>query len=29
MQQFAFHLARQRGLDPDQPRGLQKVTETW
>ena len=29
MQQFAFHLARRRGLDPDQPRGLQKVTETW
>lgn len=29
MQQLAFHLARQRGLDPDQPRGLQKVTETW
>jgi glutamine---fructose-6-phosphate transaminase (isomerizing) len=29
MQQFAFHLARQRGLDPDEPRGLQKVTETW
>ncbi|HEX6509113.1 MAG TPA: SIS domain-containing protein, partial [Chloroflexota bacterium] len=29
MQQFAFFLARGRGLDPDQPRGLQKVTETW
>ena len=29
MQQFAFHLARRRGLDPDQPRGLQKITETW
>lgn len=29
MQQFSFHLALQRGSDPDQPRGLQKVTETW
>ncbi len=29
MQQFAWYLARQRGGDPDQPRGLQKVTETW
>jgi glucosamine--fructose-6-phosphate aminotransferase (isomerizing) len=29
LQQLAFHLACQRGLDPDQPRGLQKVTETW
>jgi glucosamine--fructose-6-phosphate aminotransferase (isomerizing) len=29
MQQFAWCLARQRGGDPDQPRGLQKVTETW
>lgn len=29
MQRFAWHLARQRGGDPDQPRGLQKVTETW
>lgn len=29
MQQFAWHLARLRGGDPDQPRGLQKVTETW
>lgn len=29
MQQFAWYLARQRGGDPDAPRGLQKVTETW
>ena len=29
MQQFAWYLACQRGGDPDQPRGLQKVTETW
>ena len=29
MQQFAWHLARERGSDPDQPRRLQKVTETW
>ncbi|MDQ2745301.1 MAG: SIS domain-containing protein [Chloroflexota bacterium] len=29
MQQFAFHLARERGLDPDRPRGLEKVTRTW
>jgi glucosamine--fructose-6-phosphate aminotransferase (isomerizing) len=29
LQQFAWHLARERGVDPDQPRGLQKVTETW
>jgi glucosamine--fructose-6-phosphate aminotransferase (isomerizing) len=28
MQQFAWHLARERGVDPDQPRGLQKVTKT-
>ena len=27
-QLFAFHLARARGLDPDRPRGLRKVTET-
>ena len=27
-QLFALHLARARGLDPDQPRGLRKVTET-
>ncbi len=29
MQQFAWHLARLRGGDPDAPRGLAKVTETW
>jgi glutamine---fructose-6-phosphate transaminase (isomerizing) len=29
MQQLALHVARQRGIDPDQPRGLNKVTETW
>jgi glucosamine--fructose-6-phosphate aminotransferase (isomerizing) len=29
MQQLAVHLARQRGADPDRPRGLRKVTETW
>lgn len=29
MQQLAWHLARERGGDPDQPRGLKKVTETW
>jgi glucosamine--fructose-6-phosphate aminotransferase (isomerizing) len=29
LQRFAWCLARQRGGDPDQPRGLQKVTETW
>lgn len=29
IQQLAFHLAVQRGNDPDQPRGLHKVTETW
>jgi glucosamine--fructose-6-phosphate aminotransferase (isomerizing) len=27
-QLFAVALARARGLDPDQPRGLSKVTET-
>lgn len=27
-QQLAWHLARQRGLDPDHPRGLTKVTPT-
>ena len=27
-QLFALHLAAARGLDPDQPRGLRKVTET-
>ncbi len=29
MQLLAFHLALHRGLDPDEPRGLKKVTETW
>jgi glucosamine--fructose-6-phosphate aminotransferase (isomerizing) len=29
MQQLALHLARERGVDPDRPRGLHKVTETW
>jgi glucosamine--fructose-6-phosphate aminotransferase (isomerizing) len=29
MQHFAWHLARERGSDPDHPRRLQKVTETW
>jgi glucosamine--fructose-6-phosphate aminotransferase (isomerizing) len=29
LQQLAWHLARERGSDPDQPRGLKKVTETW
>ena len=29
IQQLAWHLARERGSDPDQPRGLHKVTETW
>jgi glucosamine--fructose-6-phosphate aminotransferase (isomerizing) len=28
LQQLALHLAIARGGDPDQPRGLQKVTET-
>jgi len=27
-QLFALHLARARGLDPDQPRGMRKITET-
>ncbi len=27
-QLFAFHLAHARGLDPERPRGLRKVTET-
>jgi glucosamine--fructose-6-phosphate aminotransferase (isomerizing) len=27
-QLLAFHLSRARGFDPDQPRGLQKVTKT-
>jgi glutamine---fructose-6-phosphate transaminase (isomerizing) len=29
MQQLALHIATQRGIDPDEPRGLHKVTETW
>jgi glucosamine--fructose-6-phosphate aminotransferase (isomerizing) len=29
LQLFAWHLARERKSDPDQPRGLHKVTETW
>lgn len=29
LQQLAWHLARERGEDPDQPRGLQKITKTW
>lgn len=29
LQHLALHLARERGVDPDQPRGLHKVTETW
>jgi glucosamine--fructose-6-phosphate aminotransferase (isomerizing) len=28
-QLFCYHLARARGLDPDAPRGLHKVTRTW
>lgn len=28
LQQFAWHLARVRGEDPDAPRGLDKITET-
>jgi glucosamine--fructose-6-phosphate aminotransferase (isomerizing) len=28
-QLFALRLAQAKGLDPDQPRGLMKVTETW
>jgi glucosamine--fructose-6-phosphate aminotransferase (isomerizing) len=27
-QLLAFHAARARGLDPDRPRGLRKITET-
>ena len=27
-QLFAFHLAKHRGLDPDTPRGLNKITKT-
>ena len=29
LQQLAWHMARARGGDPDRPRGLSKVTETW
>jgi glucosamine--fructose-6-phosphate aminotransferase (isomerizing) len=29
LQLFAWYLARERRSDPDQPRGLRKVTETW
>jgi glucosamine--fructose-6-phosphate aminotransferase (isomerizing) len=29
LQQLAWRLALDRGGDPDQPRGLSKVTETW
>ena len=29
LQLLALHLARERGEDPDRPRGLRKVTETW
>jgi glucosamine--fructose-6-phosphate aminotransferase (isomerizing) len=29
VQLLAWHLARERGADPDQPRGLRKVTSTW
>jgi glutamine---fructose-6-phosphate transaminase (isomerizing) len=29
IQLFAENLARLKGLDPDRPRGLSKVTETW
>jgi glucosamine--fructose-6-phosphate aminotransferase (isomerizing) len=29
LQQLALRLALERGVDPDAPRGLQKVTETW
>lgn len=28
-QLFCYHLTRARGFDPDAPRGLRKVTETW
>ena len=28
-QLFSLALARDRGLDPDKPEGLTKVTETW
>ncbi|MGI8827850.1 MAG: SIS domain-containing protein [Chloroflexota bacterium] len=29
IQLLALHVARQRGEDPDRPRSLQKITETW
>jgi glucosamine--fructose-6-phosphate aminotransferase (isomerizing) len=29
IQMLAYELARLKGLDPDAPRGLNKVTETW
>lgn len=29
LQQLAWHLARERGQDPDSPRTISKVTETW
>jgi glucosamine--fructose-6-phosphate aminotransferase (isomerizing) len=29
LQQLAWRLALDRGGDPDRPRGLSKVTETW
>jgi glucosamine--fructose-6-phosphate aminotransferase (isomerizing) len=29
LQQLALRLALARGVDPDAPRGLRKVTETW
>lgn len=29
IQHLAWHLARERGTDPDQPRGIHKVTSTW
>jgi glucosamine--fructose-6-phosphate aminotransferase (isomerizing) len=28
-QLLAYHLAKARGLDPDRPRALKKVTQTW
>jgi glucosamine--fructose-6-phosphate aminotransferase (isomerizing) len=29
LQRLAWHLAVDRGADPDHPRGLSKVTRTW
>jgi len=29
LQQLAWRLALDRGEDPDHPRGLSKITETW